>query len=422
MSETNNMAKRRLLAPFKGDTVIWVLFLLLTIISLIAVYSSIGLSAISDSHITPHRAFVKHLFFVATSYLLVVFMANVNYRKVASFTVVGYVASVVLLILVLAVGGHDAGSGSGRWLRIPLIHATFQPSEFAKVMLILYLARNLASNSSQLEDRNVFLVICFTVLLVVALIMPENLSTAIILFVVCFAMMRFTGVNIRQWRLTVFGLLAFAFLAIFISSHIDGIGGPLARSETWAGRIERWLHPNPDELNQENMARMAVASGGAFGRGIGNTVHARLMTQSHNDFIYAIIIEERGMVMGIIVFLIYAILYLRCLRIVWRCKGTFGQLSVAGLSTMIFIQAVVHMGVSVGAFPVTGQTLPLISAGGTAYLCTALSIGMIQSVAADVNRAELRTQKKHNAADADVFVDETEKSDIDNNLSEEDGI
>ena len=136
------------------------------------------------------------------------------------------------------------------------------------------------------------------------------------------------------------------------------------------------------------MARMAIASGGVIGQGPGNTVHARLMTQSHNDFIYAIIIEESGLVGGIVVFLLYTVFFFRCIRLAWRCKGRFGASVVAGLGTTIYLQALVNMCVAVGVLPVTGQTLPFISYGGTAYLFLGCGLGVIQSVAADVTIRE----------------------------------
>ena len=160
------------------------------------------------------------------------------------------------------------------------------------------------------------------------------------------------------------------------------------RQDTWGHRVYSWINPQPDELTQENMARMAIARGGVLGAGIGNTVHARLMTQSHNDFIYAIIIEEMGLVGGIVVFLLYSILYFRCIRLAWRCKGRFGALTVAGMGTVIYLQALVNMSVAVGVLPVTGQTLPFISYGGTAYLFMGCGLGIIQSVAADVYKKE----------------------------------
>jgi cell division protein FtsW len=143
------------------------------------------------------------------------------------------------------------------------------------------------------------------------------------------------------------------------------------------------MNPDPDELTQENMARMAVARGGFTGNGIGTTIHGRLMTQAHNDFIFAIIIEEAGTLAAIAIFLLYALFYFRCIRIANGCKGLFGSLSVAGIGTVIFLQAIIHMSVAVGVLPVTGQTLPFISYGGSSYIFLAAGVAIIQSVAID---------------------------------------
>ena len=158
----------------------------------------------------------------------------------------------------------------------------------------------------------------------------------------------------------------------------------MGRSSTWGHRLQSYFEdPDPTVITQENMARMAIARGGVFGKGPGNTIYARLMTQSHNDFIYAIIIEEWGMLGGLLVFILYSIFYFRCIRIAWRCNGRFGALAVVGMGTVIYLQALANMCVAVGALPVTGQTLPFISYGGTAYLFLGCGLGVIQSVAAD---------------------------------------
>ena len=408
---------RKIATPFKGDTAIWVIFLILSIISLVAVYSSIGLSAITSAS-TPHRALMKHGVFVLLSWVAVIVIANMNYRKLASLSVLGYIISIGLLVAVMFFGGSDAGSGTGRWLVLPG-NIRFQPSELAKVVMVVYLARLLAVEKERLKEWPTFRNICLLTLLVVGLILPENLSTAAILFVTCFVTMRFTHVDARMWNRTVLALIAIGIVAILISSHRSSNSGPLARSETWTSRVDHWMHPDPDVLNQENMARMAVASGGLWGVGVGNTVHARLMTQAHNDFIYAIIIEEMGAFVAIIIFLLYAMLYFCCIRLVWKCKGTFGQLCVAGLGTLIFLQAAIHMGVSVGAFPVTGQTLPFISAGGSAYLCMALALGVIQAVAADVNRNERKAKERKAAATAAGNGDAKEESVVEESVVED---
>ena len=370
---------------FRGDRTIWVVFLLLSIISLVEVYSSIGLFAYSNAGGGwPTGLFLKHLVIVIATWVVVAMASHVNYRFFSRFAVMGFWISVVLLAVVLMMGG--------RWFRLPVV-GQFQPSEVAKVMLVLFVARQLALKKDHTDDLGTFLSLLVYIVGVVVLVLPENFSTAALIFMSCYLMMIFGGVNGKWWwRLLFAGLLVVVVgLGVTYVRYDKSLGEQtvqteqlLERSTTWGHRIHSWLQPNPDELSQENMARMAIARGGFFGVGPGNTVHARLMTQAHNDFIYAIIIEELGLVTGIIVLILYSFFYFRCIRLAWRCKGRFGALAVAGFGTMIYLQALANMCVAVGVLPVTGQTLPFISYGGTAYLFLGCGLGVIQSVAADV--------------------------------------
>lgn len=372
---------------FRGDKVIWVVFLLLSIISLVEVYSSIGLYAYSFfSTKSPTSLFLRHLIIVIATYVAVVLISRINYRAFSRFAVLGYWIALVLLVVAMAFG---------RWIRIPII-GQFQPSEIAKIILIVFVARMLALKKEHVEELSTFLQLMIYTVLVVALVFPSNFSTAALIFLACYLMMFLGGVNRKWWwRLLLVGLVSVvAFLAISYFRYERSVNTGqmqeqvIERQATWGHRVYSWINPQPDELTQENMARMAIARGGILGAGIGNTVHARLMTQAHNDFIYAVIIEEMGMVGGIVVFLLYSILYFRCIRLVWRCKGRFGALTVAGMGTVIYLQALVNMSVAVGVLPVTGQTLPFISYGGTAYLFMGCGLGIIQSVAADVYKKE----------------------------------
>lgn len=370
---------------FRGDRTIWVVFLLLSIISLVEVYSSIGLFAYSQNGVgSPTSLFFKHLFIVIATWVVVILASHVNYRYFSRFSLMGFWISVVLLAIVLMMGG--------RWFHLPVV-GQFQPSEVAKVMLVLFIARQIALKKEQTDDLGTFLSLLIYIVGVVVLVLPENFSTAALIFLSCYLMMLFGGVNRKWWwRLFLAGVLVVSVgLAIAYMRYDKGTQAEaekteqiLERSTTWGHRIHSWLQPNPDELSQENMARMAIARGGILGKGPGNTVHARLMTQAHNDFIYAIIIEELGMVTGILVLVLYSFFYFRCIRLAWRCKGRFGALAVAGFGTMIYLQALANMCVAVGVLPVTGQTLPFISYGGTAYLFLGCGLGVIQSVAADV--------------------------------------
>lgn len=375
---------------FRGDKIIWVIFLLLSIISLVAVYSSIGLYAYSLHTAGPTRLFLKHLVIVLCTYVAIIIISRINYRYFSRFAVLGYWVSLVLLAVMLAL--------QGRWLRLPVI-GQFQPSEIAKVVLIIFVARIIALKKDQVDDLGTFLMLLIYIAPVVILVLPENFSTAALIFLSAYLVMLFGGANRQYWWRLMILAVAVVSIAMFVMLKTGQSSDVLERSETWVNRVDRWMHPNPDELSQENMAKMAIARGGVIGVGIGNTIHARLVTQAHNDFIYAIIIEETGMVGGIVVFLLYSILYFRCIRIAWRCKGRFGALTVAGLGTMIYLQALLNMCVAVGALPVTGQTLPFISYGGTAYLFLGCALGVIQSVAADVEATERREAEQRHTAD-----------------------
>lgn len=364
---------------FRGDKIIWVVFLLLSTISLVAVYSSIGLYAYSMHGAGPTGLFLKHFVIVAATYVVIILLSRVNYRLFSRFAMLGYWVSLVLLAVMLAL--------QGRWLRLPVI-GQFQPSEIAKVVLIIFVARMLALKKEQVKELGTFLMLLIYIAPVVLLVLPENFSTAALIFLSAYLVMLFGGVSRRYWWRLMIVAVAVVGVAMFVMLKTGERSDVLERSETWVNRVDRWIHPNPDELSQENMAKMAIARGGVVGVGIGNTIHARLVTQAHNDFIYAIIIEETGMLGGIVVFLLYSIFYFRCIRLAWRCQGRFGALTVAGLGTMIYLQALVNMSVAVGVLPVTGQTLPFISYGGTAYLFLGCALGVIQSVAADVYAKE----------------------------------
>lgn len=375
---------KRKLNILAGDTALWVIFFLMSTISLIAVYSTIGLSAISDLHKTPMAIFFKHLGIVTFTYIAIIVISHINYRYFSKFARILFLFSLLLLVMVMVMGTE-------RWLVVPGV-GRFQPSEIAKIALIIYLARNITVNRESLDDKRTFYMLLLPVVLVCLLVAPENLSTAILIFLACYLMLFFGGVDKALWWKG-FAVMAGIGLAAFATFYFLGDKLDLARSSTWGHRLQNWMHPNYDELTQENMARMAIARGFPFGCGIGSTIHGRLMTQAHNDFIYAIIIEETGLLAAIAVFSLYALFYFRCIRIATRCKGSFGSLSVAGIGTVVLLQAMINMSVAAGVLPVTGQTLPFISYGGTAYIFMGCGIGVIQSVAAD-NKKQARLQAK----------------------------
>lgn len=391
---------KKLANQFKGDKVIWVIFIILTLISLVAVYSAIGRVAVS-THRTPLNAFFKHLAFVVVCYGEVIILSNMNYRKFSRLFLGLYWLSVGLLAFLLIFR-------LGRWMTIPFF-GQFQPSELAKVSAIIVTARLIALNQDSIEELPTFIKIMAAILLVVALILRDNFSTAALIAGICFIVLYFGGIKKAYWWRIALAVAAVAVVGIGIAtiSYSSGkyenaneeeTGKFLYRASTWGHRMDSWIHPNFDDLtDQGNMARMAIATGGLMGKGVGNTVQARLMTQAENDFIFAIIIEEKGAVMAIIIFFLYSVLFFRCLKMSRQCQGLFGSLVLLGIGSLIYLQALANMLVSVGMIPVTGQTLPLISYGGSSYLCMGLAIGVVQSIAYDTNRAEkLKRDKKRN--------------------------
>lgn len=384
---------KRKLNILAGDTALWVIFILMSVISLVAVYSTIGYSAITEYHSTPRSMFIRHLGIVAGSIFMIIILSRINYRYYAKLSVVGYFVSAILVAIVAFM--------QTRWMKIPGI-PSFQPSELAKIMLMIFMARNIALNRENLNDNTTFWVQLLPLAIICLFVGPENLSTSLLIFMAGYILLFFGNVNRKLWWrvffiIVVLGGIGFSII-YFLGDQID-----LFRTSTWGHRLQAWFHPNPDELNQENMARMAVARGGFTGCGIGTTIHGRLMTQAHNDFIYAIIIEEVGMLGAIVIFLLYALFYFRCIRIANACKGLFGSLSVAGIGTVIFLQAFINMAVAVGVLPVTGQTLPFISYGGSSYFFLALGVAVIQSVAIDNKKQRQMAQQQ---ASPETIVDE----------------
>ena len=386
---------------FKGDKVIWVIFFLFTAISLVAVYSSIGRTAIESLATSPTAAFFKHLGIVLFTYTAIIFLSAINYRYFSKASVIIYWLCVALLIFLLATHGQ-------RWIVIKGV-GQFQPSEIAKVILIVYTARLLTLKKASINTLETFLRIFISILIIVALIVKENFSTAALVLLSCFVMLIIGGTNKKYWIRTLLLIVVGGVVGLlYFSKSTSNV--EFGRSETWGNRVETWLHPNHEELNQPNTAKMAIARGKVFGVGIGNTVHARLMTQADNDFIYAIIIEETGMLGGLVILLLYSIFYLRCIKISMRCKGMFGSLTVFGMGTMIYMQAIVNMSVAVGVIPVTGQTLPFISYGGTAYLFLGCGIGIIQSIAYDnIKQEKLAKNSGNSLASEPVLASENKE-------------
>lgn len=366
---------------FCGDRAIWFIMLILAIFSVIEVYSSIGKVAY-DHDWNVYKAIGKHVFVILLSYVSTIVLSNLNYGLYKGLARVFFYFILVLLAYVffmyLKSRFVDIGNGKAavRWIELPVI-GQFQPSELAKYALIIYLSERIVKYRNSLKDRNVFLKLMAPVVLTCGFIFPENFSTAGIVFIACFILMFVAGVNWKYLLVTLVAVLA--VVGVVLYSSLNGVAD-VGRSSTWVTRITDWLNPDDSALTQTNQAKMAIASGGFFGNGIGSTIQGRFLSESHTDFIYAVIVEELGLLAALFILMLYITFFIRCMMIANGSRTTFGSLLVAGIGLLIFMQALINMGVAVGYLPVTGQTLPLISFGGTSYVITCSAIGMIQSV------------------------------------------
>lgn len=350
-----------------GDRVIWAVVLALSLISILVVYSSIGTLAYKRTA-SPESYLLKHTFMVFLGLAAMWFAHKIDYRYYSKISRFALWVSVPLLIYTFTNG--TTINEAARWITLPLINTSFQPSDFASLALIINLASMLSKKQQNIEDLKDTL---FPVLIwsgvICGLIALTNLSSAILLFATCMLVMFIGRVPVKYLAMLVLvGLLVGAVALKF------GV-----RGETAKNRILSFV--NGTELPfQARHGRIAVATGGIFGKGPGNSDQRNILPHPYSDFVYAIVIEEYGMIGGCIVLILYLILLHRGMNAAYNSERAFGGLLSAGLSFDLVCQAMVNMGVVVGLGPVTGQPLPLISMGGTAMVFTGLSVGIILSV------------------------------------------
>ncbi|HEX7015130.1 MAG TPA: FtsW/RodA/SpoVE family cell cycle protein [Cyclobacteriaceae bacterium] len=351
----------------KGDRVIWAVVFALSLISILVVYSSIGTLAYRRM-VTPERLIITHTLHVIIGLVAMWFAHRVDYRYYSGLSKIGLWLSVPLLIFTFTNGVtlNDAA----RWIQIPVINTSFQPSDFAGLALIVSLASMLAKRQQNIDDiRESLIPILFWCGTICGLIALTNLSTAILLLLTCMLIMFIGRVPTRYLAMLLFVGVLFGALGLKYG----------VRAETAMHRITAFVQG--DELPfQARHARIAVASGGITGKGPGNSDQRNILPHPYSDFIFAIIIEEYGLVGGVVIVLLYLILLHRGMKAAYKSERAFGGLLSAGLSFDFVCQALVNMGVVVGLGPITGQPLPLISMGGTSMVFSGLALGIILSV------------------------------------------
>ena len=364
------------LNDIKGDRVIWIVVLFLSIFSMMAVYSSTGTLAYRFQHGNTEYYILKHLFILLLGFALMYACHRINYTYYARLAEVLYWGSIALLTYTLLFG--VSLNEANRWATIPVLNVSFQSSDVAKLALIILVAKLLTKKQDSILDfKGTFMPILLRIGIVVALILPNNLSTAALIFLTSVVLIYVGGVKIKYlFYLSSAGIIGF-LLFILIAHYAPNIGG---RIGTWQNRIETFTGGNGSDTFQVDQAKIAISSGGIFGKMPGNGTQKNFLPHPYSDFIFAIIIEEFGLVGGFFILILYVILFTRGYRIVMKFPHTFGALLAIGLSFSLTFQALINMLVAVDLMPVTGQPLPLVSMGGTSIWFTCISIGIILSV------------------------------------------
>lgn len=360
----------------KGDKVIWVIVLLLSVVSILVVYSSVETLAYRSHSGNASYFLIKHLIIIMFGFMLIYLVHNVRYTIFSRISQVALYVSVPLLLFTL-LKGVNSGNAT-RWLQIPGTGLTFQTSDFAKLALLIYVARMLAIKQTILADfKTGFLPIIIPVIAICGLIFPSNFSTAFLLFVNCLCIMFIGKAKVTHLLMTVGIAIAFAGLFILIVFKFPHINNRVA---TWKSRIESFVKGDKADNYQADQAMIAIATGGPVGKGPGNSTQKNFLPQASSDFIFSILVEEYGTLMALGIVFLYLTFLFRGVRIATRNSKTFGSLLAIGLSLNLVMQALVNMCVAVHLIPVTGQPLPLVSMGGTSIWFTSIAVGIILSV------------------------------------------
>lgn len=352
----------------QGDPVIWLVVILLSLVGILVVYSATGSLAYRVAGGNTEKFLIRHSMMVALSFFVMWVAHKIDYRYYAKITRYALIASVPLLLYAWLYGAEV--NQARRWIELPFIGLQFQPSDLAKMALIAGLATMLAKRQSNIKDIKETLIPMLTWSFgICVLIAMTNISTAVLLFATCMLLFFIGRVPVKYLAmLMVVG--AFAGLIAMKAGQ---------RGDTAVSRITSFMN-NTEVPYQVEQANIAIATGGVLGKGPGKSTQRNFLPEAYSDYAYAIIIEEYGIIGGVIVLLLYLVLLYRGMRVVANSDRAFGGLLSAGLTFLIVIQAMVNIGVVVGLGPVTGQTLPLISMGGTSLLFTGLSLGIVLSV------------------------------------------
>lgn len=377
---------------------------MLSIMSILVVYSSIGTLAYKYKAGNTGYFLIKHSLIIGMGFLIMYFTHKIKYIYYSRISQIALFLALPLLLFTLVKGVNI--NEASRWLEIPGTGLTFQTSDFAKLALIMYVARMLSIKQDQIKDfKSAFLPIVLPIAITCGLILPANLSTAAVLFTTCLVLMFIGRINLKYILMLIGSgivMLALFILIIFTVTHstTDKTSSETKlsnnRIQTWRARIDNFRSGKSEGNYQVEMSKIAIATGGVLGKGPGKSTQRYLLPHPYSDFIYAIIIEEWGLVTAVIIIFLYLILLFRGIVIVNKTPKTFGGLLAIGLCFSLVFQALINMAVAVNLFPVTGQPLPLVSMGGTSIWFTSIAIGIILSVS-----KETQSQEKGELVEAD---------------------
>ncbi|MEY2950313.1 MAG: hypothetical protein RLZZ248_1514 [Bacteroidota bacterium] len=369
-----NTLTNKLLNALYGDRVIWTVMVILGLFSLLAVYSATGTLAYKDSGGNTESFLIKHGLILALGVLITYIVHLLHYMTFSKSAPLLLLVSIPLLVYTILFGAEY--NDARRWISLPWVGVTFQSSDFAKLALIIYVAKAISAKQDVIKDFNsAFIPIILPIIIVCGLIAPADLSSALLLFFTAFLMMFVGRVSTKYLiLLLMLGVIMFSFLIILGQFFPEAI-----RLETWVSRMNDFIS-NPEGGYQVRQSKIAIASGEWIGMGPGNSIQRNYLPAPYSDFIYAIICEEYGLVGGFSVIFLYLILFIRVTRLVTKSPKAFGAMLAFGLAMSMIVQAFANIAVSVHLVPVTGVTLPLISMGGTSVLFTSISFGIILSV------------------------------------------
>ena len=377
--EIQNITER-----LQGDRIIWMVVIILFVFSMLAVYSASGSLAFKYTDGNTSHYLWKQVMSAIGGILLMYFAHLINYKYYSRIAQVLWILSIPLLFYTMFFGAKI--NDASRWIKLPLIGWTFQTSDMAKLALIMFLARLLTQKQEQITDfKKSVLPMLIVVIIPVVMIAKDNLSTALILFFTSVFIMFIGRVSLKHLMLLFAGsvcVLGIFLLLLFKLPDSMLIG----RMATWKSRVEtHFIHKDdPDDSYQSLQANIAIAKGGLLPNGPGNSTQKNFLPEAYSDFIYAIIIEEYGLIGGVFIILLYLVFLYRCIRIVVRAPKAFGAFLAVGLGVSLVLQAMINMAVAVGLFPVTGVTLPLVSMGGSSVVFTSLAFGIVLSVSRNI--------------------------------------